>query len=49
VDDTKAESVQTLDDKILFLRFANKTTFDQAQEVAREMNRRFSELSVLSF
>jgi hypothetical protein len=46
---TQSEAKESIDNKILFLRFAEKTTYQQAQDVAREMNRRFSELSVLSF
>ncbi len=38
----------SMDGKILFLRFAKKTTFDQAQLIAREMNSRFGGLSVLN-
>jgi hypothetical protein len=45
---TQGESKNSIGDKILFLKFAKKTTIHQAQEIAREMNHRFSELSVLS-
>ena len=35
--------------KILFLKFSKSVTFDEAQNVARELNNQFGELSVLSF
>jgi hypothetical protein len=35
--------------KNLFLRFTKAVTFDEAQNVARELNKQFGQLAVLSF
>jgi hypothetical protein len=42
-------SSTAIDRKTLFFKFAKTMTYDEAQDVARQLNDQFRELSVLSF
>jgi len=46
VEDTSATAISQ---KTLFLRFSKATTFDQAQNIVRELNSQVDGLAILSF